>query len=84
MPSRGRGRGRLAGNNHRRPARWTGQAAVFWTPARPAAYDHLHARRYVAVSGSDARNCTMFAVIGNVIVGVLALMLFTATVRLSR
>ncbi len=58
--------------------------AVFFTPAPIAPYDHFHARRYVAESGSHARNCTMFAVIGNVIAGVLALSLFTATIRLSR
>lgn len=58
--------------------------AVFFTPAPIAPYDHFHARRYVTESGSHARNCTMFAVIGNVIAGVLALSLFTATIRLSR
>jgi hypothetical protein len=44
------------------------RSAVFWTPARPPPY--------------DADN--MVIVIGNVLAGLLAVSLFTATVRLSK
>ncbi len=46
---------------------------VFWTPRRRGPYDQVF-----------TKEALMLAVIGNVLAGLLAISLFTATVRLSK
>ncbi len=50
---------------------------VFWTPTAAALYD-LHSR------ACHSKEDSMVAIIGNVLAGLLAAGLFTATVRLSK
>jgi hypothetical protein len=72
------GRGYAKGPASSSPAVEPGGPAVFWTAASHPLYDHFP---------GDARvsnEVPMVAVIGNVIAGLLALSLFTATVRLTK
>jgi len=61
---------------------------VFWTRRCAHSYDHVFNERASVgcrVNGVTRRHeVSMVAVIGNVIAGLLALSLFTATVRLSK